>query len=121
MNLTKKIKPIYSLLIFILIYTVVITIISLIFYINKSTNQLLNLISIIMYSLITSIKKGLNIEEKAYKEGLKLGLINITTLYILSFLTGNIKITLKRILYYLIIIIISILGCIIGLNKKDTN
>lgn len=120
MNLLKIIKPIYKLLIYILIITTIITIINLIFYIKKPINQLISLIALILYILITSIKKGLNINEKAYKEGLKLGIINISTLYMLSIITLNFNITPKRILYYLIILIISILGCIIGINKKDT-
>jgi putative membrane protein (TIGR04086 family) len=120
-NTLKKFKPIYTLIIYILITTLFLTTINLIFPLNKKTNQIISFILIIIYSLITGIKNGLKVKEKAYIEGLKIGLLNISTLYLLSIITLNFTITLKRLLYYLIIISISILGCIIGINKKDTN
>lgn len=120
-NTLKKFKPIYTLIIYILITTLFLTTINLIFPLNKKTNQIISFILIIIYSLIIGIKNGLKVKEKAYIEGLKIGLLNISTLYLLSIITLNFTITLKRLLYYLIIISISILGCIIGINKKDTN
>ena len=46
------------------------------------------------------------------------GLTTILTLLILNIITLNFKINITTILYYLIIIFISILGSIIGINKK---
>ncbi len=121
MNFLKKHSYIYKFILFILIITTIQTFINLIFPINKKTNQLISLIIILIYSLFSGIKKGLRSNEKAYLQGLKLGSINILILYILSIITLDFRITIKRILYYLIIIGITILGSIIGINKKGTN
>ena len=120
MNIIKKYSYILKLIIFILLVTTILTIINLIYPLNKNTNQIISLIIITIYSLITGIKKGIKCEEKAYIEGLKLGTINVITLYILSLITLDFRITIKRIIYYLIIIGITTLGSIIGINKKNT-
>lgn len=120
MKQIKKYNYIYSFPLFILILTFLLTIINIFFTINKTTNNIISLIAILLYSLIVGIKKGLNTEEKAYKEGLKLGLINILILYILNCFTCNFALPLKKIIYFLVIGITTILGSIIGINKKNT-
>lgn len=118
MNNLKKYKYIYKFIIFILILTIIETFINLIFYLNNTLNQLITLTSITIYIFITNIKKGKQIEKKAYLEGLKIGIIYIITLYILGLPFLQFKIPLKRLIYYVIIVIISITSTIIGINKK---
>ncbi len=120
MKFFKKNDYIYKFLLFILVLSLILTIINSIFYLNNNINSIISLISILSYSLIIGIKRGLKIEEKAYKEGLKIGIIFVTILYILNCLTLNFSLHLKKIVYFLIIIITTILGSIIGINKKNS-
>ena len=118
MHNLKKYNYIYKFILFIIILTIIETILNLIFPINNIINQLITLISITIYIFITNIKKGKQIEQKAYLEGLKIGTIYVLTLYIIGLPLSLFKIPLKRLLFYLIIIIISITSTIIGINKK---
>lgn len=118
MKLLNKNSHIIKFIIFILSLTTIETIINLIVPLSTKTNQIISLICILVYSFITGYKKGQTSDKKAYKEGFKLGLTNIIILYILGIFTLSFKINLKRIIYYIIIITITILGSIIGINKK---
>lgn len=118
MNTLKKYNYIYKFIFFILIMNTVLTIINLLFAIPSNINQIITLITLSIYIFIVNIKKGLKLEKKAYIEGLKLGLTYILILYILGIPFSLFKLPLKRIIYYIIIIIISITSTIIGINKK---
>lgn len=120
MKRIKKYNYLYNLPLFIISLSFLLTIANMIFPISKAINNTISLIAMGIYSLVVGIKKGLNTEEKAYKEGLKLGLINILILYILNCLTLHFTLPLKKIIYFLIIAITTILGSIIGINKKNT-
>jgi putative membrane protein (TIGR04086 family) len=85
---------------------------------STNTNQILSLILILSYIFIFSIKKGINTEEKAYINGIKQGLLYTVILYIAGLPLLIYKLSIKRLIYFLIIIIITILGNIIGINKK---
>lgn len=115
--LAKFKKTIY-LLLFILTYSSIIAILNSIVIINEQINSLLSLIGISLFIFIESYKNGKNTNSKAYKMGLKNGLVAITTLMILSIITGSFSLKLSRFLYYAIILVISITGSIIGINKK---
>ncbi len=119
MNIIKKYNFIYKFLIFIIIATTILTIFNMLIPLNKITNQIISLIPIIMYSFIISYNKGKVCEEKAYKEGFKLGLFYIITLTVLSIITFNFSFKVKRILYYLIILFATTLGSIVGIQKKS--
>ena len=76
MHILKKYNYIYKFILFIIILTIIETILNLIFPINNIINQLITLISITIYIFITNIKKGKQIEQKSYLEGLKIGTIS---------------------------------------------
>lgn len=107
------------------LYTFLIIIISLLlintlYYfniINNSVYKVLKIIPIIISIFINAYILGKNAEQKGYLEGLKLSIIIILVFFILTLITKQ-PIKLKVILYYLIISITSILGSMIGINKK---
>lgn len=117
MKIKKYLKHL-KIIFYILILTLILTILNLIFIIPSKINKVICLLGIIIYVFLTSIKHGQKIEKKAYKEGLKQGLITCLILITLSLITLSFKITISKITYYIIIIITSILGTIIGINKK---
>ena len=116
----KKInyKPILKFILYIIIITSIQSILNLIITIPNTINTFISLILINLYIFINNINIGKTITDKANKTGFINGLTTILTLTTLNIITFNLKINLTTIIYYLIIIFISILGCIIGINKK---
>ena len=64
---------------------------------------------------------GKQTQNKGYIEGLKYGIITTLLFYIISFLAFDQNINISNLLYYLIVITISIIGSMIGINKKEDN
>ena len=121
MKILKKYDCIYKFIFFIILLSFTLTTINLIFNFSPNIIKLIILLSMITYSFIIGFKKGLKADNKGYIIGLKTGLINILILFILSLLTLTINISLKKLIYYLIILISTIFGSIIGINKKNSN
>ena len=107
-----------------LIYTIILIIILIgiltIFYyydlINTSTYNVLKLIILLISIFLNSFILGKNVKEKGYLEGIKFGLIIIILLLIPTIIMKQLNI--KLIIYYSMIISTSILGSIMGINKK---
>ena len=98
--------------------------ISIFYYLNilnDGFNNYLLLISSFLSMLVGGIYIGLKSKEKGYIEGLKIGLLSIFILMILSIIIYKTNINYKNIIYYLILLSSSILGSMIGINKKKTD
>ena len=112
-------KYLKSFIIFILCLIISLFIFSTFSYFNIISSKLgliFILIFVILGSLGSGIYTGMNTKIKGYLEGLKQGVINILVMIIFTLLFSKIKIT--SILYYLLIIGITTLGSVIGINKK---
>lgn len=83
---------------------------------NKITN-VFNIIILFVVCLLSGIVIGKKANNKGYLEGVKIGGM-ISGLFLLTSLVLKNKITLVKIIFYLLIIAISIIGSIIGINKK---
>ncbi len=118
MKLIKKYNNIIYFILFVLLLTLIQTIINLIFNISIVLNQLISYIPLLIYVFITSYIKSINTKEKGLVIGLKTGITYIAILYILGITTLTFKLPLKRIIYFISIILLSILSSIIGKNKK---
>lgn len=117
----KRIKSIGSkckIVIFIVMFTLILTIVNLIWVLGGRINSLIGLIGILLYSFAVGIKVGGKATSKGYLEGLKTGLINVVILYGMGLLFGEFRIVLKKIIYYAVIVLMTILGSIIGINRK---
>lgn len=119
MNYVKKTLKKGKIVIFIMILSLILTLINLIWPLNNIVNSLIGLLSIGFYSFILGIKEGFKSNEKGLITGVKIGLINVLIFYLLSLLFLSYRITLKKIIYYVIIFITTILGSVIGKNKKN--
>ena len=84
--------------------------------ITKSITNILGIIIFIMTYFITGFIKGKNSNEKGYLQGLKTGTILCLILLLLS--VFNLSFSYKTIIYYLILILSSIFGATLGINKK---
>ena len=114
----RKFNYILYFILFIFVFSLLLSVFNLLFYFNDGFNSFLCFISVVLYVLLVNISNGSNIANKAYKVGFIRGIIYILILYIMNSFIISFKIDLKTIIYYLIIICFSILGSIIGINKK---
>ena len=89
------------------------------FGVPKNITNILSMIIMILTFLITGISKGKNCEKNGYLQGLKIGSILILILILIGFISFNFN--FKTILYYLILLLSSVFGAMIGINKKVIN
>ena len=115
----KYLKTIIFEMIILISLTLITTIL---YYFNILSNGINNTFKIIIF-ITTFLLSGIYISKhsnkKFYLEGIKIAFINIGLFVILNFIFKN-GFNLKQIIYYLILIIITTLGSIIGgANKKN--
>lgn len=67
---------------------------------------------------VTSFILGKGSLKKGYIEGLRYGAILCLFMFLFSFLAFDMSFGIKNIVYFLIVIIISMIGAIMGINKK---
>lgn len=99
-----------------LISTIFITIFNYFNILKPNIITNLKLILPIISIFISSLILGTKSKKKGYLEGLKLGLIIIIILLIITLLTKSF--ITKSLLFYSILLLTSILGAMIGINKK---
>ena len=102
----------------ILILTFVITIFSYFNLINDKVVSIFKIIIPIVSMFIGGFYIGKKSNKKGYLEGLKLGLIFSIILIIFNYLALDNSFKSKYLLFYIILIISTILGSMIGVNKK---
>lgn len=85
--------------------------------ISSNIYQILKLIILLVNILISSIILGKKASSKGYLEGIKLGIFMILLCILITLLTGQ-DLKIRLLLYDSMILITSILGGMIGINKK---
>ena len=97
-------------------------VITLFNYFNIMNNKVISIMKFIipMISiLVSSYRLGKLSDKKGYLEGLKFGGIVIVIFMILVIILD--KLEWKNMFYYLILLLTSIFGSMIGINRKKTN
>ena len=109
-----------------LFFTITILLISILFSLlnlgglmSFNTTSILFIILMIIIFLIIGYKYGKMADKKGYIEGLKIGFSLILVLLFINLVFYNSDFSLERIIYYLILILSSIFGSVIGINKKE--
>jgi len=119
MDFIKKLsKSLLISLIFLFVLTFIMTILN---YIDILKFNVVNIIEIIILFITIfsgSFYMGKCSSKKGWLEGLKFGLIFLIILILFNYLGFNIKFEVKNILYYLILLVSSLLGGMIGINFK---
>lgn len=119
MKYLKKLGITYSwIFIIFFILTFIITILSYFNLLNDSIVSFFKIIIPITSLFIGGLMIGKNSLKKGWLEGLKLGLIFSFLSFIISLLFFKYKFHFSNILFYIIIITSSILGSMIGINRK---
>lgn len=102
-------------------YLILISLISSIFYLYTNISYNVNctflLISVMLGVFAISFYNGRKASKKGYLEGLKLGGIIITVFFIISLFSGNI-ISLSKVIYYLLLLLVSVVASSLGINMK---
>lgn len=102
----------------ILSLTFIITILSYFNLMSDKTISIFKIIIPIISLLIGSFYIGKRSIKKGFLEGLKLGFIFSIILIIFNYLAFDNLFKIKYLLFYLILIITSILGSMIGINRR---
>ena len=104
----------------ILILTFIVTIFSYFNIINDKVTSIFKIGIPIISLFIGGFYMGKKSRKSGYIEGLKLGLIFSMFLLIFNFLAFNSSFKVKHLLFYLILTATSILGSMIGINRKKS-
>lgn len=118
MNIKKYLNSLLYILIGLLLTSLIITILNYYNLIDTNTLKYFKLIAIILPLFISGIYIGKQANKNGYIEGLKVGGIVVVIIALLNYLGFNNNFSISSILYYMIILISSVLGSIIGINKK---
>lgn len=119
MNYIKNIGISFIWILSILIgLSIILTLISYFNIIDSKTTTVFKIIIPIISLFIGGIKIGKRSNKKGWLEGLKLSILFIILLLIVSLLIFNNKFEAKNILFYIILIISTMFGSMIGINKN---
>ena len=102
--------------IIILICSIVITVVHYFSIFNDNIINILTIVLPIVAILVSSFRIGRCVSKKGYLEGLKFGGIIIFITLIISLLSKNFNI--KSIIFYIILLISSMLGSMVGITRK---
>ena len=109
-------KSILYFFIFVLVTNIIITFFNYFNLLNSNIINLLKFITPVLGIFGISYYLGKKSVKKGYLEGLKLGSIIILVFLIISLILKSFG--LKNLVYYLILLLISTLGSMIGINRK---
>lgn len=113
-------KYLKTLLFEMILYISLTLIATILYYFNITSDKLNSIIKIVIF-VIVFILSGINISKRSnkkyYLEGLKISGINILLFTIISIIFKS-GFNLKQIIYYLLIILITTFGSIIGGLKR---
>lgn len=118
MNYLKYLKVLVYILVPLLIFNTILSICYYFSIIGSGTVNYLKLFSVGVSMLIGGIYIGGKTSKKGWLEGLKIGLEVIILLFIIGYLAFNQGLGLKNIIYYMILLVSSVLGSMIGINKR---
>lgn len=117
LNIRKYLESFILFLISILTSSIITTILSYFNIINSKTSNIIEIVLFIVSIIISSIYLGKKSDQKGYLEGLKLGIIII--LFLALFNLGFVQnFGIAQIFFYLMAIVVPIVGAIIGINSK---
>lgn len=121
MNYLKYLKSLLYILVPVFVLNIIV---SLLYYFNLIGNGTINyfkLFIIAISMLISGIYIGSKASKKGWLEGLKIGIGVIIILFIISYLAFDQGINTKTLIYYFILLASSMLGSMIGINKRKQN
>ncbi len=86
-------------------------------FFTKGSDMIIFIGMIFVFFLI-GFHFGKKAEKKGYLEGCKVGILLIVLLFLINLIFFRTLFSIERIIYYLILLLSSIFGSMIGINKK---
>ncbi len=101
-----------------LMITFLVSLLNLIGVNSGITTIILFIFNIILFFILNFINAK-NIKKKGYLEGIILGLIFIFLMFLIKIIFFNSSFNISTLIYYIILLLVSILGGMFGVNKKS--
>lgn len=120
MFIIKYLKSTLFIFTTIIIFTIFIGTLSYFNILSNMSIKIFELIAIIISMFIGGIYLGKNSPQRGYLEGIKIGVFMILLLFCLSYFGFSKSFSISSLIFYIIILISSILGSVIGINKKSS-
>lgn len=119
--MNKLINYLRFISIFMIIELMITFIVSLLnlFGINSGITAIIMLICNILLFFVLSFFNAFKLKKKGFLEGIILGIIFIGLMFIIKLILFNNSLGISTLIYYLILLITSILGGMFGVNKKS--
>lgn len=111
------IKEVGFYLLFLVLLTFLTSLINLLGVNSTITNLFLFIFNGIAF-FILGFKNGLRSKDKGFLAGIKVGLILLIILFIVNIFLSQKMVSLALLIYYLVLILSSTLGGMLGINKK---
>ena len=111
------VKPILYTLFTFIIYLIILVALHYTGCLKLSSIVKINFVVMVLVSLIMGVKAGKKTSKKGYLEGLKLGLIMILILFVINIIFYR-SFSLYLLFYYLVILVSTTMGSMIGINIK---
>lgn len=105
-------------LLIVLILTAILTCCNLANFLYTKSTDTITMIGMIFLFTIIGFEYGKKAESKGYLEGLKIGSSLIFLLIIINLLFYQTGFSISRFIYYIVLILSSTLGSMIGINRK---
>ena len=105
-------------LLIVLILTAILTCCNLANFLYTKSTDTITMIGMILLFTIIGFEYGKKAESKGYLEGLKIGSSLIFLLIIINLLFYQTGFSISRFIYYIVLILSSTLGSMIGINRK---
>ena len=112
-------RTLLYMLVIVLVFTLIVTLLSYFNIFGDNITKIMKFIIPTISTFIGGIMMGKRTNKKGIIEGARLSFIIITILMLLSVILSSFK--RQSLIYYLIIMVTTIFGSLIGVNKKNTN
>jgi putative membrane protein (TIGR04086 family) len=85
---------------------------------SVNISHFLSTFLILLLAFAFGIINGKNADKNGYLEGIKIGGLQLITMILLNTIIFGIHFKLGSLLYYISILVLSVIGAMIGINKK---
>ncbi len=102
----------------VLIITLLVSTISYFSNMSSKIITILLLLGVVGTFFIFGYRAGKRASSKGYIAGLKIGIGAVLIMLILSFIFFGFRFKLSKVIYYVVLILSSIVGSMLGINKK---